>query len=163
MMVIVKNYQTSDRKFYILAEEKIMAIQAPPDAPVQSVDLDPLADLDPLDFLGDVPPISASEPFTEPFQDPGQEYRQQPEPPEYISPILDGMTPEEAVNLPPDSAACKRCPAAVWMLSGLTLTSYCRVLHLVTWSLDERTAPTRCDGQIASLAELPRQAPGNNT
>lgn len=42
----------------------------------------------------------------------------------------------------------------MWMASGGAVRAYCRVMHMLTWSPDEQSAPTDCDGQVMSLAEM---------
>jgi hypothetical protein len=88
------------------------------------------------------------------FQDSAQDTESGPV--DYISPVLDGLTSADTINMPPESVACRHCPAAIWMLSGQELKAYCQALHVVIWSHDERSAPTRCDAQIAALAQLQR-------
>ena len=76
---------------------------------------------------------------------------------DYTSPVLATTKPSETINMPPESAACRNCPASIWMLFGKELQAYCQPLHVVIWSNDQRSAPTQCDAQIAALAQLARQ------
>lgn len=78
---------------------------------------------------------------------------------DYMSPVLENLQPADTIiNMPPELVACRHCPASIWMLDGQELRCYCQALHVVIWSDEQRAAPTRCDAQIAALAQM-QQAP----
>ena len=72
----------------------------------------------------------------------------------YTSPTLLSMSELDLANPPPAYLICKHCPASMWLVTGGEARSYCSRMHLITWSLDEQTGPSKCDGQVISLAEL---------
>lgn len=72
----------------------------------------------------------------------------------YTSPTLLLMPEHDLANPPPASVICKHCPASMWLVSAGEVKCYCSRMHLITWSLDEQAAPSKCDGQAISLAEL---------
>ena len=43
---------------------------------------------------------------------------------------------------------CEHCSNSVWFASPVELKCYCRVMYLVTWSSQEPTQITRCDGEF---------------
>lgn len=51
-----------------------------------------------------------------------------------------------ASRRPNPSTVCEICPASMWMASAKAVTSYCRVMRLVSWSTDKPTVLSHCDG-----------------
>ncbi len=78
--------------------------------------------------------------------------------PIYTSPTLLAINEQDMPNPPPASAACRHCPGAVWMLTTDGVRCYCRVMHLMTWSPEEMSPPSKCDGQLISVAEMERKS-----
>lgn len=66
-----------------------------------------------------------------------------PEPPARPSPTLASLA--ESRHPKPDTV-CARCPNSVWFASPVEVKCYCRVMYLVTWSTQEPTQLTACDG-----------------
>lgn len=79
---------------------------------------------------------------------------------EFLSPVLKNLQAGQASNPPPESTACRSCPASLWMLSGHELRNFCRVLHVMTWSDEEETAPDQCDGREEAIAEVQKSKGG---
>jgi hypothetical protein len=47
---------------------------------------------------------------------------------------------------PKPGTVCETCPNSVWFASPKAVKCYCRVLFLVTWSSQEPSQITHCDG-----------------
>ncbi len=47
---------------------------------------------------------------------------------------------------PQPGTVCETCPNSVWFASNKEVKCYCRVLFLVTWSSQEPSQITLCDG-----------------
>jgi len=43
---------------------------------------------------------------------------------------------------------CARCPNSMWFGSAKEQKCFCRVMHAVTWSVEEKYQITHCDGEI---------------
>lgn len=71
--------------------------------------------------------------------------------PPYVSPTLQLLP---AARRPNPSTICEACPASIWYSEPDSVTAYCRLMHLKSWSSEEPKAMQSCDGQIA--AELER-------
>ena len=70
----------------------------------------------------------------------------------YVSPTLLRLAP----NLRPNpSTICEACPASVWFSGAEGVKSYCRVMHVVSWSNEEPKALDSCDGEV--MANLARE------
>ena len=74
--------------------------------------------------------------------------------PSYTSPTLLSISEHELVNPPPVLAACRHCPASIWLVANNLARCYCTRMHLMTWGGEEPAPPEKCDGQIISLAQL---------
>ena len=48
---------------------------------------------------------------------------------------------------PKAKTVCEHCPNSVWFASPVELKCYCRVMYLVTWSSQEPSQITHCDGE----------------
>ncbi|CAD5555598.1 Uncharacterised protein [Escherichia coli] len=55
---------------------------------------------------------------------------------------------------PKPSTVCERCPAAVWFALPKELRCYCRVIHAVIYSNEEKNALTACDGRDMAIEQL---------
>ena len=56
---------------------------------------------------------------------------------------------------PSPSTVCEICPASMWYATPKTVRCYCRVMRLISWSTDEPTEMTHCDGMhLASQEQL---------
>lgn len=73
---------------------------------------------------------------------------------QFLSPVLSSLQSGQVSNPPPESAACRTCPASLWLRNGLELRNFCRVLHVITWSDTEDLAPDQCDGREEAIAQL---------
>ena len=49
---------------------------------------------------------------------------------------------------PKAGTICEHCPGSVWFASPVELKCYCRVMYLVTWSSQEPSQITHCDGEF---------------
>ena len=49
---------------------------------------------------------------------------------------------------PKAGTVCEHCPSSVWFASPVELKCYCRVMYLVTWSSQEPSQITHCDGEF---------------
>ena len=49
---------------------------------------------------------------------------------------------------PKTGTVCEHCPNSVWFASPVELKCYCRVMYLVTWSSQEPSQITHCDGEF---------------
>ena len=47
---------------------------------------------------------------------------------------------------PSGKTVCETCPNAVWFSTSSDVKAYCRVMYLVTWSLQEPNEIKLCDG-----------------
>ena len=48
---------------------------------------------------------------------------------------------------PKAGIVCEHCPNSVWFALPVELKCYCRVMYLVTWSSQEPSQITHCDGE----------------
>lgn len=49
---------------------------------------------------------------------------------------------------PKAGTVCEHCPNSVWFASPVDLKCYCRVMYLITWSSQEPSQITHCDGEF---------------
>ena len=61
-------------------------------------------------------------------------------PPRELRPVVQALSPE----LRP-STVCTRCPESLWLKSRVDLRCYCKPMHLIVWSNEERNELTDCD------------------
>lgn len=55
---------------------------------------------------------------------------------------------------PKPSTVCETCPAAVWHVLPKELRCYCRVMHVIVWSNEEKNPLTACDGREMAIEQM---------
>jgi len=53
----------------------------------------------------------------------------------------------------PPETACARCQSSLWLLAGKELKCFCRIMHTLTWSDEEKTRVVICDGEFLAQEE----------
>lgn len=54
---------------------------------------------------------------------------------------------------PDPPTVCEHCPASMWLVSGMEVKNYCRIMHVYSWTSKEPVALSDCDGiAIASAS-----------
>ena len=69
----------------------------------------------------------------------------------YESPVISRLPMSQR---PKPSTVCERCPAAVWFALPKEVRCYCRVIHAVIYSNEEKNALTACDGRDMAIEQL---------
>ncbi len=69
----------------------------------------------------------------------------------YESPVISRLPMNQR---PKPSTVCERCPAAVWFALPKEVRCYCRVIHAVIYSNEEKNALTACDGRDMAIEQL---------
>lgn len=69
----------------------------------------------------------------------------------YESPVISRLAKNQRPN---PSTVCERCPAAVWFALPKEVRCYCRVIHAVIYSNEEKNALTACDGRDMAIEQL---------
>lgn len=62
-----------------------------------------------------------------------------------LSPALNGLPQSRR---PEEPTVCERCPSAVWFASDVSLSCFCRVMQITTWSTKDPNSLLVCDGII---------------
>ena len=70
--------------------------------------------------------------------------------PPYVSPTL--LHLEQRLR-PNPSTICEGCPASVWHKTADGVKSYCRVMHVISWSSEDPKALLACDGEVTANME----------
>lgn len=69
----------------------------------------------------------------------------------YISPTISRLASGQK---PKPSTVCATCPAAVWHTLSKELRCYCRTMHVMVWSNQEKNPLTACDGREMAIEAL---------
>ena len=69
----------------------------------------------------------------------------------YESPTISRLPDSQK---PKPSTVCVTCPAAIWMALAHELRCYCRAMHVLVWSNQEKNALLACDGREMALEQM---------
>lgn len=69
----------------------------------------------------------------------------------FVSPTISRLPPGVRPN---PSTVCESCPAAVWHVFTGELRAFCRVMHVLVYSNDEKNELTACDGREMAIEQL---------
>ncbi|GLR55193.1 hypothetical protein GCM10007923_64150 [Shinella yambaruensis] len=58
---------------------------------------------------------------------------------------------------PKPSTVCETCPAAIWYVLPRELRCYCRAMHVLVYSDQEKNVLTACDGREMALEQMMAQ------
>ena len=70
---------------------------------------------------------------------------------EYRSPTISLLASHQR---PKPSTVCETCPAAVWHTLAKEVRCYCRVMHVMVWSNEEKNSLTACDGREMAIEQM---------
>lgn len=71
--------------------------------------------------------------------------------PIYESPTISRLPSDQR---PKPSTVCETCPAAVWHVLPKELRCYCRAMHVLVWSNEEKNPMSACDGREMAIEQM---------
>ncbi|MEI7607449.1 MAG: conjugal transfer protein TraH [Rhodospirillaceae bacterium] len=69
-------------------------------------------------------------------------------PPPHKSPVLERLA---IPRRPPPDCRCAACPHSLWLTTSNEVKAFCRLMHLISWTSQERMKTvTDCDGPTSA-------------
>ena len=69
----------------------------------------------------------------------------------YVSPTVSRLPSDQRQKL---STVCVTCPAAIWHALPKEMRCYCRAMHVLVWTEQEKNALTACDGREMAIEQM---------